>query len=616
MFHLLCYLLGMDRNTIIKKKFDVAGMVIKNGSYFLMKSINGKRFSQALGRVEAMSKEEAQESALATIKKVKELGAESYKALGDRRYLLGHNAMRTSDVYQEFYEYVSTTGTKKAPDGFREESLYNYRNEVNQRWNIKLGSGASLFELPIDKITDDHIEVWFRQIEKIKKEDGSLKPVANFYSLTLLSRLFNWAKDRRYITTNPCERLVKSSERVTPQKRKTEEEERINIRTNELGRFLFALVHSQPKQKKRNNETTRDFILMALMTGSRDTELKHLKWSWFDDTTTFGSYIAPAKVTDEKLFQGTKGKREYYYACSQVVQAMLKKRYANKEKLATELGGKASLTYVFPNANGDGPIVNVRNRIKSICDYAGIDKSISMHSFRFTLSNIIEQQSEDGTSFPDRIVKAVIHHKDSSITARYIGDNDRLQIHKCFQHVEDFCSMATGVGVVVDIFSRINKITGVTGIGLDNKSIQDDRVTDPRALRNALYGDGKLQHKDIIEKEEIILKDLFPNLPKDWNKKTLVFNSMTKIKLKSLPKKAPDNPKEQMKYYDDLMQQEQDLIQSQMYERFKGQSLIFRSNLETLDELNKDAKALDKFKTKYPELHASLFSSEESNKVQ
>ena len=176
--------------------------------------------------------------------------------------------------------------------------------------------------------------------------------------------------------------------------------------------------------------------------------------------------------------------------------------------------------------------------------------------------------------------------------------------------------MATGVGVVVDIFSRINNITGVTGIGLDNKSIQDDRVTDPRALRNALYGDGKLQHKDIIEKEEIILKDLFPNLPKDWNKKTLVFNSMTKIKLKSLPKKAPDNPKEKMKYYDDLMQQEKDIIQSQMYERFKGQSLIFRSNLETLDELNKDAKALDKFKTKYPELHASLFSSEEPNKAQ
>ena len=612
MFHLLCYLLGMDRNTIIKKKFDVAGMVIKNGSYFLMKSINGKRFSQALGRVEAMSKEEAQESALATIKKVKELGAESYKALGDRRYLLGHNAMRTSDVYQEFYEYVSTTGTKKAPDGFREESLYNYRNEVNQRWNIKLGSGASLFELPIDKITDDHIEVWFRQIEKIKKEDGSLKPVANFYSLTLLSRLFNWAKDRRYITTNPCERLVKSSERVTPQKRKTEEEERINIRTNELGRFLFALVHSQPKQKKRNNETTRDLILMALMTGSRDTELKHLKWSWFDDTTTFGSYIAPAKVTDEKLFQGTKGKREYYYVCSQIVQAMLKKRYANKEKLATELGGKASLTYVFPNNNGTGPIVNVRNRIKSICDYAGIDKSISMHSFRFTLSNIIEQQSEDGTSFPDRIVKAVIHHKDSSITARYIGDNDRLQIHKCFQHVEDFCSMATGVGIVIDIFSRINTITGVTGIGLDNKSIQDDRVTDPTALRNALYGDGKLQHKDIIEKEEIILKDLFPNLPKDWNKQTVIYNSMTNIKIKPITNKEPKNVNEAK----DLVQQAHDIIHASMYEKFKGQAVILRSNFALIDALEKDTKALDKFKTKYPELYLNKFSSEEPAKDQ
>ena len=128
------------------------------------------------------------------------------------------------------------------------------------------------------------------------------------------------------------------------------------------------------------------------------------------------------------------------------------------------------------------------------------------------------------------------------------------------------------------------------------------------------YGDGKLQHKDIIEKEEIILKDLFPNLPKDWNKKTLVFNSMTKIKLKSLPKKAPDNLEKKMQYHKDLIQQEKDIIQSEMYKRFKGQSLIYRSNLETLEELNKDAKALDKFKTKYPELHASLFSSEEPTK--
>ena len=93
-------------------------------------------------------------------------------------------------------------------------------------------------------------------------------------------------------------------------KKKSETEERLDITSDEFGRFLFALVHSQPKQKKRNNDTARDLILMAIMTGSRDTELKNLKWSWFDSTTSFGSYTAPAR-DNEKNFEGTKGKRDW-----------------------------------------------------------------------------------------------------------------------------------------------------------------------------------------------------------------------------------------------------------------------------------------------------------------
>ena len=574
----------MDRNTIKKiKNSDVRGLSIRNGSYFLMRSINGERFNKSLGRTESMSLEEANKVALKTIELVKDLGVKSYRGTLKNGKLIGHNQMLMSDVYQEFYEYVSTIGTKKSNGPFREESLINYRTEYKHRWHIN-----GLLEQPINKIRDEHIEVWFREIEKIKNEDGSPKVSANFYSLTLLSRLFNWAKDRRYVEVNPCERLVKSSERIHPQKKKTAEEERLNIKTDELGKFLFALIHSQPKQNKRNNDTARDLLLMAIMTGSRDKELKHLKWSWFSSLTTFASYIAPAKVTDEKNYQGTKGKRDYYYACSEIVQAMLKQRYANRNKLATELGGDAPLTYVFPNSIGTGAINNVKKRIKSIKEFTGIDKPISMHSFRFTFSNIIDQQYEDGTAFSDRIVKAVIHHKDSSITARYIGDNDELQIHKCFQHVEDFCSKATGVGVVIDLFSRIYEITGVTGIGLDNKSLQDDRVTDPTALRNALYGDGKLQHKDIIEEEEIILKDLFTDLPKDWNKQTVIYNSMTNIKIKPITNKEPKNIKEA----EALIQQEHDIIQASMYERFKGQAVILRSNFALMNALKKEPKAL------------------------
>ena len=576
------------RNVIKKlNKSSVKGLTIRNGSYFLVKCINGERLNTTVGRVESMDIEEADRKAVAIMDKVRDMGLVAYKELGKNKYLMGHNQITMADVFHEFIEYVSTTGTKKSKGAFRQESINNYKTEHKLRW-------GKLLKLPIDKITDDHIESWFRDIEKIKNKDGSPKVSANYYSLTLLSRFFNWAIDRRYVDINPCLRMVKSSERIEPQKKKSETEERLDITSDEFGRFLFALVHSQPKQKKRNNDTARDLILMAIMTGSRDTELKNLKWSWFDSTTSFGSYTAPAR-DNEKNFEGTKGKRDYYYACSEIVQAMLKERYANRKALAYELGGDAPYKFVFPNSIGTGAIDNVRKRIKNICEYAGIDKSISMHSFRFTFSNIIEQTTEEGTSFSERITKAVMHHKDNSITSEYMKEKsmDKVQIHRCFQHVEEFCSKATGVGTVYNIFMIPHKVTGTTGIALDNKSIKDDRVTDTTALRDALYGDNKkLQHKNIIKEEEKILKDLFPDLPEDWNKRTAIYNSMASTEHKPVYRGE---------------QGAEEMNQVLMARAFKGQIAIVRHNITTNMNIFNNPPVLKKFKKKYPDLHDRLF---------
>ena len=561
----------MDRNTITKiKNSDVRGLSIRNGSYFLMRSINGERFNKSLGRTESMSLEEANKVALKTIELVKDLGVKSYRGTLKNGQLIGHNQMLMSDVYQEFYEFVSTVGSKKSNGPFRKESLTNYTNEYNKRWHIN-----GLLDQPIDKIRDEHIEVWMRKIEKIKNKDGLAQVSANFYSLTLLSRFFNWAKDRRYVEVNPCERLVKSSERIHPVKKKSADDERLDIRTDELSRWLFALVHSKPKQNKRNNDTSRDLLLMALMTGSRDTELKHLKWEWFDSLTEFRSYKSPAKVTNEKNYQGTKGKRDYYYACSEIVQAMLKQRYANRDKLATELGGDAPYIYVFPNSIGTGAINNVRKRIRSIKEFAGIKKAISMHSFRFTFANIIDQQSDDGTSFPDRIVQAVIHHKNSTITERYIGDNDTLQIHKCFQHVEDFCSKSMGMAIVYDIFNKVHYHRGVKGISSDNKTIIDERTSDASALRNALYNVTSLKSErffltKIIEEEDAKVKKMLGDkYNPDWNKDTvmisnwLVEEQMKKNDVVVSDDNTPENPINIMWKF--------------VYET-RGKTAIFRSN--------------------------------------
>ena len=586
------------RNVIKKlNKSSVKGLSIRNGSYFLVKCINGERLNTKVGRVESMDIEEADRKAVAIMDKVRDMGLVAYKELGKNKYLMGHNQITMADVFHEFIEYVSTTGTKKSKGAFRQESINNYKTEYKLRW-------GKLLKLPIDKITDDHIESWFRGIEKIKNKDGSPKVSANYYSLTLLSRFFNWAIDRRYVDINPCLRMVKSSERIEPQKKKSSNEERLSVTSDELGRFLFALIHAQPKQKKRNNDTARDLILMAIMTGSRDTELKNLKWSWFDSTTSFGSYTAPAK-DNEKNFEGTKGKRDYYYACSELIQAMMKQRYANRQALANELGGDAPFKFVFPNSIGTGAIDNVRKRIKNICQHAGIEKQLSMHSFRFTFSNIIEQTTVDGDTFSEGIIKAVMHHKDSSITEKYQREEwkDKKQIHRCFQHVEEFCSKSVGVGRVEDIFERVRRLNPVAGIGLDNKSEVDNRVADKDALRKALYVDGQLNYVKIQEQEDKLLEELFPNIKLDvWHRTTNIYNSMAMAKI-NRNKFVPNDKGEDIagiKFKE----------RCERYKEKTGKTLLLlkRENPVVIVNLIKNAGGCkDILKDKYPKTFARMF---------
>ena len=79
---------------------------------------------------------------------------------------------------------------------------------------------------------------------------------------------------------------------------------------------------------------------------------------------------------------------------------------------------------------------------------------------------------------------------------------------------------------------------------------------------------------------------------------------MTNIKIKPITNKEPKNIKEA----EALIQQEHDIIQASMYERFKGQAVILRSNFALMNALKKEPKALDKFKTKYPELYLNKFA--------
>ena len=62
------------RNVIKKlNKSSVKGLTIRNGSYFLVKCINGERLNTTVGRVESMDIEEADRKAVAIMDKVRDM---------------------------------------------------------------------------------------------------------------------------------------------------------------------------------------------------------------------------------------------------------------------------------------------------------------------------------------------------------------------------------------------------------------------------------------------------------------------------------------------------------------------------------------------------------------
>jgi site-specific recombinase XerD len=519
----------MTTDKIIRS--NVTGLRIRSGSYYLMKSIKGERFRYAIGRTDLITKAEAEELAILAIKKAQHIGVRSFKALGvsARQLRLGSNSQTLNDVLVDFLDIMKRTGSKKTKGKpFRQAEIDNYNKEKKLRW-------AELLELPVATITEDHIQLWYERISKTKNKDGTFQRSASYYSLTRLNRLFNWALNQRRIEINPASFIAKSDNRVVPSKIKSKNEERLNINTTELGRFLFSLLHSRPKQDKRNGQTAIDVMIMALMTGARADEIFHMKWDWCSDTIDFKYILAPDEVKDGSRFQGTKTRTEYYYACSQIVQEMLKARYKDRKRLANELGGDAPLEYIFPNANGTGAIWNIRKRLKSICKFAGIDKTISMHDFRRTFTDVCGSTTKEGTIFPDRLIKIATQHKDSDITTGlYMGDSDKLQVHKIFQHVEEFYSQSIHTGVVYDIFFRPHTSTGIFGISIDNKTIEDGRTSSDDSLRIALYGDdtgatggGNNLLVRIAKAEEIILREVFPKpFRKSWLKQTISFSNV------------------------------------------------------------------------------------------
>jgi integrase len=230
---------------------------------------------------------------------------------------------------------------------------------------------------------DAYLEPWHgRRVTKITRAEiealhNRMATANGFYIanrvLALLKAIYNTLLDDQVIDSNPASRI-----------REFEEQSRDRfLQADELPRFWKAL-HAEPSKKMQ------DFILLALFTGQRRSNVAAMRWEdvsltaklWTIPQTKTGKHAVP--LSDEAI-------------------AILKWR----RKHDTE--GE----WVFPAHHGGGHVKDTSRAWRSILKRAGL-ADLRVHDLRRTLGS---WQTKTGASRP--IVGKMLGHKREETTAIY-----------------------------------------------------------------------------------------------------------------------------------------------------------------------------------------------------
>jgi integrase len=272
--------------------------------------------------------------------------------------------------FAEFVERPTRTKAKR-PKG--ERTKHEYRLLFNQHltaWeNRKLGS--------IDR----------PEIEALHNRIGESTPFAANRVLALLKGMFNSAIDDELINHNPAAR-IKPFEEASRSRR---------LHPDELPKFWKA-VEDEPSEK------VRDFVLLALFTGQRRSNV--LAMLWRDVNLKRGVWVMPHTKT---------GRHEV--PLSQPAIAILRRRAADKDTSGPvnplDTTQRLPSDYVLPGRHGHGHLRDPMRAWKAICERAGIG-DLRIHDLRRSLGSF---QTDLGAS--RAVVGALLGHVREETTAIY-----------------------------------------------------------------------------------------------------------------------------------------------------------------------------------------------------
>lgn len=259
---------------------------------------------------------------------------------------------------------------------------YGERHGIKKRsWrtdqSIYANHLQSLAPLKVTEIKREGISRLLSNMEKTGLADATLNNVR-----ALISSIFGRAIEWDYATANP----------VTGIKTRAKVERDRFLQADELPRFFQSLTEEQ-------NETLRDYILLALLTGARRANLLAMRWHEIN----FADFVWRMPVT--------KNGKPQNLALSPEAIAILK---ARKEDAGRDA------VFVFPGSGASGHIEEPKKAVIRVMERAGIPygrnipNGVTLHDLRRTLGS---WQAKTGASLV--IIGKSLNHQSPQSTKLY-----------------------------------------------------------------------------------------------------------------------------------------------------------------------------------------------------
>jgi integrase len=238
------------------------------------------------------------------------------------------------------------------------------RDQAEYDQKVKHWAGRRLSSLTTAEIREHHNHL-----------KATLGPYAANKMREVLRLMYSIAVDNQWVDHNPVSAVPRA---------KTEERERF-LSADELRRWFLAVANLQ-------RETTRDFLLMALFTGARRSNVCSMCWDEIDFSQAV--WTIPARKFKT-------GKPVGIVLVDQVM-AILNRRLVDSDS-----------PWVFPGGGRTGHLVDPKAAWQKVRDEAGLI-DVRLHDLRRTLGS---WQAAGGASM--QVIGKSLGHKSQSATAIY-----------------------------------------------------------------------------------------------------------------------------------------------------------------------------------------------------